>query len=209
MQGGIVMVFATSTGYKISNQIACELKELYLQSRGEHVAGRLWRQVLSEEDRVYLGGDFRQVFVAEQHRMLGIYNRIYPRLSLERAMLEVLRQVGWLTEARYERLIEAIGEDPDLPPSRGSRPVWDKETATLFLNGQAIRRVRQPKKAFRIVAILNAFESRGGPNHLKHDKLGLGSGRELSDAVGTLNLGLEVLVFERDGRGEGVRWSRQ
>jgi len=202
------MVFATSTGYEISNQVACELKNLYLQSRGEHIAGRLWRQVLSEEDRAYLGGDFRQVFVAEQHRMLGIYNRIYPRLSLERAMLEALRQVGWVTEARYERLIEAIGEDPDLPPSRGSRPIWDKETATLFLNGQAIRHVRQPKKAFRIVAVLDAFERHGWPHHLSHEMLRLNAGRELRDSVATLNKDLKLLVFGSDGTGKGVRWVR-
>jgi hypothetical protein len=202
------MAFATSTGYQISDQVARELKELYSRSSGPHIAGRLWCEVLDKQDRDCLGGDFRRILVAEQHGMIGIYHRLYPRLSLERAMLEGLRQVGWLTESRYERLIEAIGEDPELPPSRGARPIWDRSTATLFVNGQIIRRIRQPKKAFRIVAILDAFEARGWPSHLCHDTLGLEAGRELRDAVATLNLGLKVLAFKPDGTGKGVIWSR-
>jgi hypothetical protein len=201
------MVFATSTGYEISNQVACELKNLYLQSRGEHIAGRLWRQILSEEDRAYLGGDFRQAFLAEEHRMVGIYNRLYSQLSVERSMLEALRQLGWIPEARYERLVEAIGEGSDLLPRRGGRPEWRKPA--LYLRGQLIRQIRQTDKAFRIVSILDAFELRGWPPHLTYGQLKLEPGRELREAVATLNRGLEAIVFKPDGTGKGVLWSRR
>jgi hypothetical protein len=63
---------------------------------------------------VLLGGSFHDAYLKNKHRAVGMYRRIRSELSFERAVLEVMRGVGWLAQPRYERLIEHIGESVHL-----------------------------------------------------------------------------------------------
>src|SRR6478672_10894744 len=94
------MVFYTTTQREITKQVAFELRDLFLQIQGENFAGRMWNEILSEDERVILGGKFADAFVNERHRAMGLYRRLYPNLSLERAMLEVTRELGWIHQAK-------------------------------------------------------------------------------------------------------------
>jgi len=197
------MVYRTLAGQEIADRTARELKQLYDESRGEHFAGRLWREVLTEDERLSLGGNFVQAYLNE-HRAVGMYRSLYGRLSFERALLEMMRHVGWLAEARYERLLDEIGETRLLSPGRGGRPVWTGKC--LFLNGEEIRTIRQPKKSHRAKAILDAFERHGWPSHLKLEEVGAFRTKELSDALRRLNDGLKRIKFSMDGSATGIVW---
>jgi len=198
------MIYHTSEGREIPEQIARELKELYDQIRGEHFAGRMWRELLSEDERVMLGGKFTAAFVKEPRGAVGMYGRLYPVLSLERAMLEVTRQMGWVHQARYDRLLDAVGEKNALLPGRGARPDWDGKS--LFFNGQLVRQIKQPNKAFRIVQILNEFERQGWPATVEFKNLSAAERQRLREAVASLNKRSTQLLFRMDGTGAGVMW---
>lgn len=198
------MVFRTTTQREIPAQVAHELKNLFDRIQGEHFAGRMWRELLSDDERVMLGGTFSEAFVKEPQRAVGMYRRLYPSLSLERAMLEVTRQLGWIHQARYERLLDAVGEKIDLLPGRGARPRWDGKS--LFFNGQLVRKIRQPKKAFRVVQILDEFEKQGWTTTVEFQGLGVAERQRLREAVASLNDGLTGLAFQMDGTGAGVMW---
>src|SRR5262245_20510741 len=129
------MVYATSTGRQISDQTAFELHGLYHEARSERLAARLWREVLSEEDRASLGGDFAAAY-RNEHLGVGMLQRLHPELTFERALLEFLRSVGWLAEARYERLVEGIGESRVLPASEPERPQWNAKQGQLAWQNQ-------------------------------------------------------------------------
>jgi hypothetical protein len=197
------MVFTTIAGKPISGQTVSALRDLYRQSHGEFLTGRLWREILSNEERLALGGSFAAAFRAAPG-VGEMYHRVYPGLSAERALLESMRLLGWLAQPKYELLVDGIGEHRTLPPSRGGKPLWDGKT--LFLNCEAIRTFRQPKKAKRLTAILDAFHRHGWPHELGREKIGKYSARELSDALRRLRKGLDRITIEMNGAGTGVLW---
>ena len=139
-------------------------------------------------------------------RTLGIYQKLNPRVSMERALLEVLHELGAIHPSRYRRLVLAIGEQPGRQPDVNNVPVWKQDQGELILFGQVIRTIEQPTKACNIVAILDAFE------RLKWAAVvPISEVRELppfagSDSVYKLNRGLKAIRFSMNGSGNGIRW---
>jgi hypothetical protein len=92
------MVGAVSPRRQFSDQVIAQLRNLFTEAGGEHVAGRLWRDVLNEEERASLGGNFGVAF-RKDHHAAHMYHRLKPGITFERALLETACQVGWLFEA--------------------------------------------------------------------------------------------------------------
>jgi hypothetical protein len=194
----------TSVGREVSNEVLAELKDLFFQARSEHVAGRLWR-TLSNDDRSALGGDFRKAFLNPE-LTIGMFRRLHPNVTQERALLEVLHDIGWIFPARYSRLVRTIGEKIDVVPTTDLWPKWDAVCGKLHYDGQVIRSIPRPKQACNIIAILDAFQQLGWP-----DRIDLGSLPGMTDHVCRqslyiLNKPMEAIHFRMDGQGRGILW---
>jgi hypothetical protein len=201
------MVFFSPTKREFSQRTARELSELYHWSRGEHAAARFWREVLTDEEQTALGGNFRAAYL-DCEGMVGMYAQLVPGLTFERALLEVMRKLGWLPEAKYDRLVQAIGEPIALPPSRGAQPHWDRSRATLSYGGQPIRQIRQPGRAVNIVAILEAFERLEWPTVVPLTEIAGLSPHKRHQTIYDLNEGLKGIRFGMNGSGDGIVWVR-
>jgi hypothetical protein len=132
-------------------------------------------------------------------------------ISKTRAVIELGRGVGLLSEADREWLLQEIGESSDAVKSRRpknkSRPHWDSERGELMLGDAIIRRVRGRTVATRIVAILDEFEKRGWPQRIERPD-SICDGQMLRESVQSLNRRLTRIHFEADGTGRGIRWKQ-
>jgi hypothetical protein len=90
------------------------------------------------------------------------------------------------------------------------RPRWDREQRQLWYGNVLVKSFRQPAASQETV--LSAFEDDGWPpridDPLPPPPVGVPNER-LHDAVRRLNCGQLVLVFRRDGSGEGVTWAKE
>lgn len=115
--------------------------------------------------------------------------------------------------------LQAIPE----PSHETVKPHWDADDATLLYNNQVVKRFKQAAKNQR--RILAEFEELGWPRRIDNplpwkpgeepkqcsDKVRQQKdAKRFSDAVDELNGNHEppgdLLHFERDGTGQGVRW---
>src|SRR5262245_57547202 len=131
-------------------------------------------------------------------------------MSQPRAIIELGRGVGVLSEADREWLLREIGElDCAARSRRGQKkPNWDPDHGELTMGGVVIRRVRGRTVARRIIAILEAFQRLGWPKRVDHPDPDVDS-QTLRESVQSLNRGLSLIRFEADGTGRGIRWKRQ
>jgi hypothetical protein len=113
-----------------------------------------------------------------------------------------------------ERLLERW-EARQVPAANGSTlviPHWDGERRQLWYREQLVKWYRA--RALSQETILAAFEEEGWPPRID-DPLGRGNGCDprvrLHEAVKGLNRGQmrRLLVFRRDGSGEGVTWAER
>jgi hypothetical protein len=191
---------ATSSGHEVSEQTARELRLLLLTANMESTGRRYWYQLLGDDDRKLLGGQFAAAF-CKHGRAIGLYRELSPRVSFERAMLEVLHELGLLPSPRFRRLVLAIGEQPDQPAEVGTRPRWDAETMTLSYRGEIVRKVSG--RASNMLPILNAFERLAWPGRIAiSDVKGLAP-HKFHQTVFDLNRGLKLIVFENNA---GIMW---
>ena len=86
------------------------LQDLVLRIQPAVIAHKLWTQILTQEEREQLGGSLEAIYA--DGKTVGIWLRLH-RVSQRRAIIEVARELEYLTELSADRLIRKIGEHFD------------------------------------------------------------------------------------------------
>jgi len=194
--------FFTSSGRQISREIAQELQEHWLRISPVVSAQRLWNRTLTEEDRRRLGGNFEESYT--RLRTVGMWRQLRG-VSLERAVIEVAREIGFLDDRTANWLLREIGEEEPAPVIP-RQPVWDPARGELRLGGQVVRHVRVMAQPSNIQRILDAFQGRGWPSRID-DPLPDGPDQQrLHQVVLSLNEGLSGIRFHVQEGGRAVTW---
>ncbi len=113
-----------SQGREIPNDVAELLKRILCGIQSEHTAIKVWRRLLTEDERQRLGGDFGECF-----RRLGTVGMWMEtkKVSFERALIEEALRLGQLDRGTFDWLMRELGEKPSRQrPRRG--PVWDRDS---------------------------------------------------------------------------------
>jgi hypothetical protein len=130
-------------------------------------------------------------------------------LDLDGRTYFVLTEAGLAVARALNPRDGHAGRPPVSADGRAERPVWDGGCRRLVWRGLVVKRLRG--RAPSQEAILAAFQEEGWPPRID-DPLPRTPGREpgerLHDSVRRLNGAQErpLLVFGRDGTGEGVTW---
>jgi hypothetical protein len=189
----------TSAGNTISAHVAKQLRAIRFELLSPASAHLVWTEVLTEEERQQLGGDLNSAYYQYQGAV-GIYTQARG-VEPDFALVEIAQELGWLTEHKARRLVEALG-------GRAVRPMvprWNRDRRELTFGHDVIRRVRSDRAA-RVIQLLNAFERQGWPDRIA-DPLPDGPDPiNLRDAVRITNIGLRRIRFETANRGHDVVW---
>lgn len=163
---------------------------------------RFWEDHLTDRQRNELG-DPQEAF-KKHGGVIGVWRKFHGG-SQPRAIIECAWRLGYLTADKREWLIEKIGEaqQSDSNGKTTSRPVWDRATGKLTMDGKLIRQVRVMKYN-HLPEILDAFEVRGWPrsipNPLSADQ------QAVHDTVRTLNWRLRKIRFHSQEGGKSIYW---
>lgn len=123
---------------------------------------------------------------------------------IPRSDLELAYRVDLITESTYRWLMEELDEEVQ-ETSSSITPAWNEQTGELRFQEKVIRRVRGTHIAANVVAILNEFQNEGWRQRIDNP-LKDRSSQKLRETIASLNTGLEILRFESDGNGAGIRW---
>ena len=190
-----------SRGQRISGEVANELNRARLVIQPFMVAARLWRRLLTAEDRRRLGGSLESAY-----QRLGTA-RMWQEargVSLERAVVDVARGVGRMSEATARWLSRELALDDPPPPA--DRPIWHPEKGKLCFGSRVIRRVRMMRNPSNIQQILDAFQGAGWPSRIDNP---LGTDQQrLHQALRSLNGSLEMIRFRSQEGGGAISWER-
>jgi excisionase family DNA binding protein len=192
----------TSRGVEIEPHIARDLRILWLAATGDHIAARVWRELLTNEQRMALGGQFGAA-VRSAGTGVQLYRAAKPGMTLERAVLEINRQLGMMLDGKYRRLFMAIGEDGESSAPLVTKPNWDGRV--LWYRGLQVRRIQQPGRATRLRAVLEAFQELGWPDHVSLDDVGL-TAAVARQTIYDFNDMSRGIRFEMDGNASGITW---
>jgi len=185
--------------------VVCEktLQRLQLHAsrlNSPDVSWKVWNELLSQSDR-----DRLQTFEMEyaNGRTVGIWARA-KQVSGESAVVQLARKFG-MPDGEYEYLLDQLGLTSDSTPNSKHALSWNRELGELSYHGTVIRKVSKPNQAKNIMAILDTFQEEGWPSRID-DPLTEGPDPErLGQTLQTLNKGLSMIRFERDGTGKGIR----
>lgn len=92
--------------------------------------------------------------------------------------------------------------DPEPPAS--AKPEWNDAEGKLYFCGEVVRDFSRKRAKSRAEIILCSFEEDGWPRRIDNP---LPPDVDLGKTCDTIRNGLTVLSIERDGSGEGVRWT--
>ena len=193
---------ADSSGRTLRREVAQELQTQSLRIKPPVAATRLWERVLTEQDRQQLGGSLEQCY--PRLGTAGMWMQI-RRVSLERAVIEVARELGFLDQPTANWLLREVGEELPRSPS-ASLPAWDRKSGILRLGKHTIRRIRVMKDPSNIQQILDAFQAAGWPARIPNP-LSLGQ-QQLHESLRSLHWGLKKLRFRSQEGGRAITWER-
>lgn len=127
--------------------------------------------------------------------------------SQARAILELAKGIGLVTDHDFHWILREIGERPGTFAS-DKLPSWDRDRKSLLYDGQKVRQIRRLNQAKNVVPILDAFEEQGWPIRIDDPLPGGRDPQRLRETVKSLNRNLQQIRFGADGSGEGVCWSK-
>jgi hypothetical protein len=182
-------------------QVLEEMRRLVLYIHTPVMAQRLWERVLSDGDRRRLGGNL-QVSYARLGGTAGMWKKLRGG-SLEQAVLEVARELEFLGQVGYERLLRAVGKKTTGSP-RPDRPVWNGSNGELRWKDRVIRRVRVFARPSNIHIILDEFERQDWFDRI-NNPLSLGQ-QQLHQALRSLNRSLSEIHFHAQEGGQVITW---
>ncbi len=161
----------------------------------------VWEQLLSAEDRAFLGGNMEDCY--RSLGTVGMWMKL-KGVSELRASVDLALELDHITSGTHKRLLREIGESE----TNHVRvlPVWNQDTGELRFGDQVVRRVRSRTRADNIVRILDAFQEDGWPDRIDDPLPGGTDSQRLREAVRTLNQDLEKIRFRADGTGTGIVW---
>ncbi len=93
--------------YDRAAEVLEALRDLLLKVQPTFSARRMWTDILTQEERDQLGNDLRVAYA--DGKTVGIWMRLH-HVSQRRAIIEVARQMDFLTDRAADRLIRDIGE---------------------------------------------------------------------------------------------------
>ena len=119
---------------------------------------------------------------------------------------------GWQMVSTLTRINSQIQDSVRGIPSRASRrrrqrerPSWDQESGELQIGDVVVRDVRTGV-AQNIVLLLDVFQESGWDQRVDNPFPPPNDGERLGETVKSVNKGLSLIKFRRDGRGEGAEW---
>ena len=194
----------TTRGRELSPWVADELATQALRIKPRVSAEHLWTRVLTEEDRLRLGGDFENCY--PRLGTAGMWMELRG-VSEERAVIEVARKLRFLDEESANQLLREIGEEAPAPPVP-EHPVWHPEKGELCWGDQVIRRVRIMARPSSIQTILDAFQAAEWPPRIADPITQGRKAHEVRQIVFYLNEGLELIRFHVQESGRAITWTR-
>jgi hypothetical protein len=96
----------------LAEEVREELQVAYLRVCPAPSALRLWERVFTEQDRARLGGDFQRAF--SESGTIGMWMKLRG-VSFQRALIDVAKRIGFLTDETQEFLLRGIGDIADDP----------------------------------------------------------------------------------------------
>jgi hypothetical protein len=177
-----------------------QLDALEARVKGPEVAVVIWEQHFTVADRKALGDD---PYLAWKHhgRTPGMWAAARG-VSKERAIVDIGYALDWLDTKTCQAMLAALGEDANA----AGTPRWIKGTGELWFDGQVVRTIRNQKKAWTIVRILEAFEESGWPRTIDDPVTAGGDSAQRRRAVESLNDGLTRMRFTCAGDGQSFGW---
>ena len=106
----------------ISGKVQEELQAAYLRVSPGASALRLWERVLSEQDRARLGGDFQRAL--SEFGAIGMWMKLRG-VSPQRAVIDIAKKIGFITDETREFLLRGIGDISDDPKQAIAKAVSD------------------------------------------------------------------------------------
>jgi hypothetical protein len=106
----------------INRKVVEELRAVSLQVRPATSALRLWERALSEQDRARFAGDFATAYA--EHGTVGIWMKLRG-VSPERALIEVAKKIGFISDETQDFLLRGVGEISDDPDAAIAKSVAD------------------------------------------------------------------------------------
>lgn len=106
----------------INRKVVEELRAISLQVRPATSALRLWERALSEQDRARFAGDFATAYA--EHGTVGIWMKLRG-VSPERALIEVAKKIGFISDETQDFLLRGAGEISDDPDTAIAKAVAD------------------------------------------------------------------------------------
>jgi len=123
------------------------------------------------------------------------------------AIIELAHHRGSLSQARYLRLLKAIGARVRRRMgSNGPRPKPEYRDGRLFFGEVEIRRIKQYAKPSRIQILLDAFERSRWRRKIPNPWWGKPDQDKVHRAVDDLKKGLRTISFEVTDGSRSVRW---
>ena len=190
-----------SRGHPISWEVANALNEARRKIGPATAADLVWRQLFTDVDRQRLGGNLEACWP----RLGTIRMWMQARgVSIERSIIEVAQGLGFLDEAKADRLLRAVGEE-EQAARIPERPFWDSTQGHLRLAESTIRHVRVMNHPSNIQLILDAFQSAGWRPQIRNPH---GDDQhQLHLTLQSLNRGLEAIRFHAQEGGRAVTWA--
>lgn len=180
------------------------LKDLYCRLGLPQRATRLKLEVLSPREVILLesrGLPAEALPIDVASATLSIVAR-QRGITLERALLDLSRDLDMVSTGRYESMRRAIGEP--VGAYAISVPVWDAASGELRFNGEVARRISGRARNLRL--LLDSFEEQNWRPRIDSPFPRAVVSRQLRDTLETLNDGLRLIIFRGDGSGSGVEW---
>jgi hypothetical protein len=180
---------------KLDGSTINELAELRIKLRLEPVPTKIWRGLLSEDERETLGGG-----KVPPPRLTESYAKLRGHTPA-RALVELAKSVSLLDEAEYRRLRAAIDE-PVEPPR--TVPRWDAASGKLYFRGEIVRTVTRRGTNMRL--ILDAFDDAGWPLWIYNPLPGGADSGKLRQTLYDLRKTLKAINLIPDGTATGILW---
>ncbi len=116
---------------QLSQDALVELTTQFDRVRPASSGKMLWDRVLTQPQRVQLGGDFEKCF--KKLGTIGMWRELHP-VSEPRATIEVARAIGTMDEAHFAWILRELGEQPPAEEPQNA-PTWDSQVGELRWNG--------------------------------------------------------------------------
>jgi hypothetical protein len=226
----------TTTASQFSDSVGKQVEELRSRVSGNGAAVRMWRDLMTENDRKRLRTEadkephqseldevnfpgmpiddveLRDGSAGKQlHRCFYRWGAVGMWMRLKGltrpiAIVDLAYESGFVHEATKRRLLESLGARR-APRLLSKKPIWDREEKTLRFEGSIVRRIRSLKVAHKIVPILDHFQENGWRSPIPCPLNA--KGQVLHGTIYSLNVKSNKLAFHVCNDGESISWSRR